>query len=117
MARPTTIKMGEGEVVLRNLPKEEVERIKALLNPSIENSPEVQNAIEQVVEKMDEINYNLPLDETALGFRQNNSGSYELVSVKYNVDSKQATVESVKNLGKDKQVALYDFKIKIGILV
>jgi len=120
MARPTTIKMGEGEVVLRNLPKEEIERIKALLTGEKSVGQELIEALQETVDVQqsnDTTNYNLPLNETALGFRKNNAGSYELISVKYNVDTKQAIVDKVQNLGENKQIAVYDLKVKMGKLI
>lgn len=112
LARPTTIKMGEGEVILKNLPKEEVDRIKALLTGE-PNIASVESELKMTLETADvkELNY------TAIGFRQNNAGFYELVSVKYNVDSKQAAVESVTSLGQDKHLAVHDLKVKMSKLV
>lgn len=102
MGRPRVLKLAEGEVILKNVPKEESDRIIALLS-SANTSEEEQ--LEEVVE-VDE-----SLNETAIGVAKNITGHWHLVEVKYNLSSKKAAVASSKDLGQDKAIVLGDFRV------
>lgn len=121
LARPRIFRIDGGEIAIRNLSSERgdqiVEYLKKidLVKPS--NTAELIELSESV--KVEE---NLHIDtceEKTLGLCKNSSGHWLLVGVKYNPDNKKAYVDEVKNYGKDKNVAVSDFKItlfKLGII-
>lgn len=119
MARPISIKVDDGVVILKNLSKEKSDEIRALLGGEKTVGEQLITALEETVEAQqnaDNTYYNAPLTDTALSIRKNSSGCYELVSVKYNADTKQAIVESIANYKFDKQIAVGDFKVLVSKL-
>lgn len=117
MARPRTIKMGDGEIILKNLPKEEAERITALLTQK-EIQKQAQEVIQEMIEEdsidlstPDQLPVNLPLDRVSLGIFQDKQGNWNIATVAFNEESKQAIVQSVKNYNKEKAIAMGDFKV------
>jgi hypothetical protein len=60
------------------------------------------------------------MTDTALGIRQNKEkGTFELVIIKFNVDTNEAKIEEVKHIGIDKRVATFKFKewaVRLGIV-
>jgi hypothetical protein len=133
MARPRVLRIDGGEIILKNLPKERGDEIIALITGTKnetevdETNSEEANLLsggEEYVETKEEnlksvkvVDRNSLL-HTALGLNKNNSGIWELVSVKYNTETKEAEVESVKPYRQgEKQVAVGDLKVKIAKLM
>lgn len=132
MARPKVVKAFGGEVVIRNLPKDKqdliAEYIEALEKlpeqstvlsmdgPTVLSSEETIKAVEEAVaearQELNDLIVNKPLDSLALGIHKDNSGSYRLVDVKYNIETKQAFVDSVKEIGKQREIAHSEFRVK-----
>jgi hypothetical protein len=131
MARPKTVKLFGGEVILKNLPKDKQDLIVLYLDTlaAIPDNQPVPSSVNQFVETLDTpqivvledgditklndmTDYNLPMSDDALGLHKDSNGIYHLVNVKYNIITKQATVESVKEIGKHKDVANSEFRVK-----
>lgn len=123
MARPKTIKLPEGEVILKNIPKEMADKISEFLNQGFvvgENKSEegyeldimIPTESPRVIETADV----KPCEDTALALKRNSDGSWLLVDVKFNPDTKEAYVEKVKNYGPEKAIAVGDFKVKVSKL-
>lgn len=134
MARPRTIKLGDSEVILKNMSKEQADKIEALISQPSQIVVPAETVTSEII-KSDPIElkgvnldseitfhtmhqignnqtqHNLPLENTALGIRKNSAGKWELVHVKYNAESKQALVDKVVDLGDNKGLAISEFKI------
>jgi ribosomal protein S6 len=112
MARPSTIKVGmNGEVIMKNLTKEQQQAVADALAPKEEAQETVSAETQSVT--VDEAT----LSNIALGVNKNKDGHYELVTVKYDSESKQAVVESVKVI-KERNIAIGEFKfqaVELGI--
>lgn len=130
MARPRVVKVFGGEVVIKNLPKDKQDQIAEYVEALVSNTKEVptihieDESVDLKLSDYDanifvdalnnDLTVNQPLTELALGLHKDSSGIYSIVDVKYNINTKQALVESVTSVGKYKDVATSDFKVKVA---
>lgn len=132
MARPRVVKAFGGEVIFKNLPKDKQDLLAQYVE-TIANAPEQievtltpkdtvialdKHQLESSNSKLEMLNtlanaavVASELNDVAVGIHKDNSGSYSLVEVKYNLDSKQAVVDKVKSYGKEREVVMSDFRI------
>lgn len=119
MARPRILRIEGGEIILKNLPKERGDEIISLISGGQGESSTKEETLEEeptpiVTPKLNKGE----LKHTALGLHKNSSGSWELVSVKYNSETREAEVESVKEYrAGDRQIAIGDLKVKVAKLM
>ncbi len=117
MARPKVIKVFGGEVILKNLPKDKQDAIAKMVQTfEIESPPaEVESVVEAEVPApvaKVAVEVNDLMKDLALGLMKDSSGTYKLVDVLYNVETKQAVVDSVREVGRHKEVAVSEFRVK-----
>ena len=105
MARPKVIKLEQGEVVLRNLPKEKQDEIAAMLLG--EKALEEETA--EAPAPVDVSNMN----SKTLGLTKATDGRWKLVNISYNHETMEAAVTSVVDAGDNKAIALGMFKVKM----
>lgn len=116
MARPRIIKFPEGEVIFKNLPKEKQDQLFDLVMANKEAQPQsipIQPVVEQQTQTQVTLNSDLPLQKS-FGLFKDSSGNWNLVEVRYDLDSREAEVAEVKNFGKDKNIAVGEFKFKVA---
>lgn len=142
MARPTVLKFNGGEITFRNIPKEQIDMLKDVINKVAARGPVIteKQALELLntpsnlppATKLDMVDdlashypaeydksndltdYNLPMDQKAVGFSKNVSGSYILALLNYNLENKQAMVTELKDLGKSRIIAENDLRVYVG---
>jgi hypothetical protein len=129
MARPKTVKLFGGEVILKNLPKDKQDLIALYLDTLVaipDGQPVPALTAEKALEFLNEPSSLSPAakieivsqmieseaDGLALGMHKDSDGIYSLVDVKYNITTKEAFVENVKRIGKHKDVANSEFRVK-----
>lgn len=129
MARPRIIKYGSGEVILKNLTKEEADKVQALLEvktvaPLInkEQALELLNTpsetltpaakLELVTNLMEPTESELT--HLAVGMHKKTNGSFAIVEVLYNEEGNQAAVKNVREVSPYKSIAAGEFKVLIA---
>lgn len=108
MARPRVVKLAEGTVSLQSVPKEQADKIIALLSGVQAESEVAPTEVEHDAAPVDASN----LTGIAIGLNKNKAGTWELVSVKFNSETKEAQVSEVEDFGGTKAIAVSEFKIK-----
>ncbi len=126
MARPKTIKLeGGGEVILKNCSPEVYVKIKAALNPPVQiesSEPEEEEVKEiKVISPAASIpvSVSTALESNAIGTFKKDKVGYGIAYIKFNPDTKEAKVDSIEMIGKDRGQTEESFKIgviKKGIL-
>lgn len=124
MARPRTIKVFGGEIIIRNLPKDKQDAIAEMLLQY-----EILNAGEAVVEDSEQVELSSESQDAeslcsseddhltgkAVGL-QFSSGTFKLVDVLYNLHTLKAKVSEVRDVGNSTAVAQSDFRNKASRL-
>lgn len=105
-ARPRSIKIGEGEVLLKNFTKEQANELENLITGTSVVGGEV--TVGESKEEPDTSSF----DKSALSMVKNEQGEWLLVELNYNLNNKMGMVIDVKNYSKEKEIALGDFRIK-----
>lgn len=96
-ARPKSVNLSEGEVVLRNLPKERQDELEAIITKWDGGELKVMPENNEEIKSNDTSH----LKQVAVSFMKNSTGSWELVKVLFNPETKEATVSKVESLDKD----------------
>lgn len=102
MARPRSIKLELGTVELQNFPKEEADKLQQYIESY--NSP----CVEKLVEATKEV-INSELANKAVGTRHVEGNHYQLITVAYNAETKEASVQTIKDCN-GKVEAVKEFK-------
>jgi hypothetical protein len=110
MARPRIVRLpGGGEVVMKNVPAEEAERIKAYLLGKEAPAIPTSSTEEEVEEQPEEL---AVLNHVALGtYRDNDTRMWNVAVVSFNPYTKQAQVKDTHECGEYKEYAEERFKI------
>ena len=97
MARPKVITLPTGgSIKLQDVPKELSDAIENLTKTTGDVSATVSSDYQNTDPVMD---VNSPLDKVALGLVKTGAQSFEIVEVKYNLNTRQAQVFQVHNAG------------------
>jgi len=131
MARPRTIKLFGGEIIIRNLPKDKQDAIAEMLleyeslnvsNPAEESLAPAEESLEHIdlfPEHKDADSLCSSEDDyltgKALGL-QFSGGTFKLVDVSYNLHTLKARVNEVRDVGNSTAVAQSDFRNKASKL-
>lgn len=117
MARPSTIKLAEGEVVLRNVPKETMDIIKNFLtnmnskietvsNPLLLPNPDLPPVPLEMLES------NMQHKGVSLLRREDNM--YVMVELSFDLNTKEGQVDKITELDNNKHVAQDMFKVYLA---
>lgn len=122
VARPRHIQLPGGkEIRLKGFSKEEADKLVDLVTIGEKQEPvpvskegnvipEGAKLVELAKETGPEgftihVGIQVELKDTAVSLRKNSSGSYELVTLKFDVESNVAKIENIKDLGRDRRIA------------
>ena len=117
-ARPRTIRLENGgEVILKNVPKEQAEAIiERIKGGQEDHEPELIPAPEAAPVEAAPARTSAVLDNVALGIWHNPSTKkYEVVKLLYNGHTKEAVVDGVLHVEEQRAFAIEEFKINAVI--
>lgn len=110
MVRPKTIKVGSGEVILKNYPIEERNEIINKISPRMDAEFNEDTGEYELVKHKEEVPV-VVLDQTAWSFAKVGN-MWSAIEVAYNLDTKQAEVRNITPIHTNVNVAQSTFRTK-----